>query len=147
MVFRNITNNDISILAHIYVETYNCPPWNDEWTIELATQKLDELINCCDSYGLVCVDDNKIIGAIVGNSEIYYNCQQFFIKDFFVMPSYQGKGIGGTLMNELEKKLKYKGIQKTYLFTSRTDKTEIFYQKRGYKSWNDMVMMGKDLNE
>lgn len=148
MIYEDIDKAYIPILAEIYVETYNAPPWNDKWTVSLATQRLDEMINCRDSYGLVCIDnESKIIGMIVGNSETYYNCAQFFIKDFFVIPSVQGRGIGSALMDELESRLKSKGIDKTYLLTSRTDKTEKYYQKRGYQSWNGMVLMGKFLNE
>ena len=146
MTFKTISKEHINCLAPIYVETYNRPPWNDNWTVTLATEKLDELINCCDSFGLICIDNqDNIIGAIIGDSETYYNCRQFFIKDFFVTPTWQGKGIGSKLMEELEKELSKQGISKTYLFTSRTDITECYYQKRGYESWNGMVMMGKNL--
>ena len=145
--YEILGNEHISKLAALYMNTYNTEPWNDEWTLELAATKLDEIINCRGSYGLACFDENDhIIGMIVGNSETYYNCTQFFIKDFFVVPAAQGRGIGSSLMSELESHLKGMGIFKTYLITSRTDKTESYYQKRGFKSWNGMVLMGKDLN-
>ncbi|SEW46312.1 GNAT family N-acetyltransferase [[Clostridium] fimetarium] len=148
MIYEIIDEKYIPKLAELYVETYNSPSWNDEWTISLATQKLYEMINCRDSYGLICLDDaSRIVGMIVGSSEVYYNCKQFFIKDFFVIPTLQGKGIGSGLMKKFESQLKGKGIDKTYLFTSRTDSTENYYQKRGYKNWNSMVIMGKNLNE
>ncbi len=146
MTFETINDTHISKLAELYVETYNAPPWNDAWTLSAAAQKLDEMINCRDAYGLVCCDEEgKSIGAIVGASEAYYDCRQFFIKDFFVAPAMQGKGVGTALMHALERNLKEKGVAKTYLFTSRGDQTEQYYHRRGYKSWNGMVMMGKDL--
>ena len=146
MLYQVINETHISKLAELYVETYNAPPWNDQWTLRLAMQKLDEMINCRDSFGLIaCEDESNILGMIVGSSEIYYNCKQFFIKDFFVIPSMQGHGIGTALMAEFESRLKNKGIDKTYLFTSRGDKTENYYQKCGYRSWNNMVIMGKSI--
>ena len=145
--YEVLEDKHIPCLARCYMETYNISPWNDEWTLESAAKKLDEMINCRDSYGLACFDkDCNIIGMIVGSCETYYNCRQFFIKDFFVIPSVQGKGIGSLLMGKLESHLKNMGIDKVYLFTSRTDKTESYYQKRGFKSWNGMVLMGKNLN-
>jgi len=52
------------------------------------------MINCRDSYGLICLDDvSNIVGMIVGSNDVYYNCKQFMIKDFFVIPILQGKGI------------------------------------------------------
>lgn len=62
-----------------------------------------------DTDVLVCIDDkSNIIGAIVGSSETYYNCKQFFVKDFFILPEYQGKGIGTAMITELETQLKNK---------------------------------------
>ncbi len=148
MIYRVISNQDITTLAKIYVETYNRPPWNDKWTNELAIQKLDELINCNNTFGLVCIDDSdNIMGAIIGDIETYYDCKHCFIKDFFITPNMQNKGIGSKLMTEFEKELLIKGISKTYLFTSRTDITEEYYKKRGFESWNGMVMMGKDITK
>lgn len=148
MIYKEISNEDIPRLATIYVKAYNCPPWNDKWTNKLATQKLDELINCNNSFGMVCIDDlDNIIGAIIGDIETYYDCKHCFIKDFFVSPTWQTKGIGSTLMHEFEKELLKKGISTTYLFTSCTDSTEEYYKKRGFETWNGMVMMGKDITE
>jgi len=48
-------------------------------------------------------------------------------------------------LNELERQLLSMGIQEMFLFTSRTDETEGFYRKRGFISWDDMVMMGKKI--
>lgn len=59
--------------------------------------------------------------------------------------SLRGKGIGTLLLDEFMSRLKDRGINEVYLFTSRTDLTEKFYQKRGFKSWNSMVMMGREL--
>ena len=30
---------NIEKLARVYVETFNSPPWNDEWTIEVLAPK------------------------------------------------------------------------------------------------------------
>ncbi len=146
MQYEEIGQIHIPCLAPLYVETYNAPPWNDGWTVPLAAQKLEELILCPGSYGLVALDDRgAFVGAIVGCRELYYDCVQFYIKDFFVSLHRQGEGIGSAMMREFEARLKGQGIDKTYLFTSRSERTEGFYQKRGYASWNDMVMMGKRL--
>ena len=132
------------LLAKHYVETYNAPPWNDQWTETLAFEKLSEMMNCHGAFGLVCyADSGDFAGVILGNSETYFNCKQFFIKDFFVPLALQGKGIGSLLMVEFEKRLAALGIDKVYLFTSKGARTEDFYKKRGFTTWDDMVLMGK----
>jgi hypothetical protein len=40
---------------------------------------------------------------------------------------------------------KGKGNKDIILFTARNDGTEVFYQRRGFHSLDDMVMMGKEL--
>lgn len=54
-------------------------------------------------------------------------------------------GIGTKILVEFEKQLKEKQILEIILFTSRDDGTEGFYKKRGLKSYDGMVMMGKQL--
>ena len=134
------------LLAKHYVEAYNAPPWNDQWTQTLALEKICEMMDCPGAFGLVCYDDNEnFAGVILGNPEIYFNCKQFFIKDFFVTLALQGKGIGSLLMAEFEKRLAAMGVNMIYLFTSKGERTEDFYKKRGFNTWSDMVLMGKEI--
>ncbi len=147
MIYKQILDEHIHELALLYIKTYNAPPWNDKWTVEIASLRLDEMINCRDAYGLVCVDeDNNIIGAILGVAETYHSCRQFLIKSFLIDPTHQGKGIGTQLLAEFENRLKAQGVTTTYLLTDREDK-ETFYNQRGYSSWNSLVVMGKNLDE
>ena len=150
ITYEILTNYHIPELSKFYMETYNSPPWNEKWTMEAATQKLDELINCRDSYGLAAVDENgNIIGMIVGISEgistSCYNIRQFCIRDFLVITSMHGNGIGSELMAELESHLKAMGIGRTYLITSSSNGTNSFYLKQGYTNIEGLVLMGKDL--
>lgn len=146
MKFVELEESLYPLLAKHYVETYNAPPWNDQWTEALALEKFGEMMDCRGVFGLVCYDDDdNFSGVILGNPEIYFDCKQFFIKDFLVPLSLQGKGIGSLLMVEFEKRLAAMGIDKVYLFTSKGERTEDFYKKRGFNTWDDMVLMGKDI--
>ena len=146
MKFVELEESQYPLLAKHYVETYNAPPWCDQWTEALALEKFNEMMDCRGAFGLVCYDDNdNFAGVILGNPEIYFNCKQFFIKDFFVPLALQGKGIGSLLMAEFETRLAAIGINKVYLFTSTGNRTEGFYKKRGFDTWSDMVLMGKDI--
>ena len=146
MKFLELEESQYSLLAKHYVETYNAPPWNDQWTEALAFEKISEMMDCRGAFGLVCYDDNdNFVGVILGNPELYFNCKQFFIKDFFVSLPLQGKGIGSMLMTEFEQRLAAAGIDKVYLFTSKGERTQDFYEKRGFNTWGGMVLMGKNI--
>ena len=146
MKFVELEPSVYPLLAKHYVETYNAPPWNDRWIEALALEKFAEMMDGRGAFGLVCYDDaNNFSGVILGNSEIYFDCKQFFIKDFFVPVALQSNGIGSLLMAEFEKRLAAMGVDKVYLFTSKRARTEDFYKKRGFDTWNGMVLMGKNI--
>ena len=146
MTFVALREHHLPMLAKHYVETYNAPPWKDEWTEALALRKLREMMDCSGALGLVCQDDDGgFAGAILGNTELYFDCMLFFVKDFFVPPALQGSGFGSALMAELERRLTDMGVEKLYLFTAKGERTEGFYQKRGFHRWEDMILMGKSI--
>ncbi len=146
MTFEIMQPTHLPELAQLYVQTYNAPPWNDKWTEELVTQKLSQMMHCEGFFGIISLDPHGAIsGMIIGEKEIYFNCIHFFVKDFCVAYDLRGTGIGSELLKELERQLIQMGIYQMYLFTSRMDETEGFYRRRGFESWEYMVMMGKTI--
>ena len=145
MKFEEITLKDINELAKIYVDTFNSSPWNDEWSIETASKRLKQMINCEGFYGIMTYEEDILCGMILGSEEQFYDGIMFNIKEFCVKNELRNKGIGSKILIEFEKRLKNKDITEVVLFTSRDDGTEGFYQRRGLKSYNSMVMMGKEL--
>lgn len=145
MRFEEITLSDISKLVKMYVDTFNSPPWNDEWSIETASKRLKQMINCEGFYGVMAYEEGILCGMILGSEEQFYDGIIFNIKEFCVKNEMRKKGIGTKILTEFEKRLKNKDITEIILFTSRADGTEGFYQRRGLKTYNSMVMMGKEL--
>lgn len=147
MRYEELKDDHIAALAKLYVEANNAPPWNDEWTEKSATCRLMQMLRCDGFYGLVSFEADSMTGMILSNHEYFYNRTHFFIKEFCVDVRLRNKGIGTLLLEEFITRLKFRGINEVYLFTSRTDVTEKFYRKRGFKSWDNMVLMGKSLGE
>ena len=145
MRFEEITLFDIGELAKMYVDTFNAPPWNDEWSIVTASKRLHQFVNCEDFYGLKVYQEEVLCGMILGSQEQFYNGIMFNIKEFCVKNEMRSRGIGTRILDEFEKRLKDKGVKEIVLFTSRDDETKGFYEKRGLKLYESMVMMGKQL--
>jgi GNAT superfamily N-acetyltransferase len=145
MSFEEITLSDINEITGMYVETFNSAPWNDEWTIETASKRLHQMINCEGFYGLKAYEEGILCGMILGSEEQYYNGIMFNIKEFCVKNEMRNKGTGTKLLTEFETRLKARGVTEIILFTSRDDATEGFYQKRSFKAINSIVMMGKEM--
>ena len=145
MRFEEITLHDIDELAKMYVDTFNAAPWNDDWSIETASKRLHQFVNCEDYYGLKVYQEEGLCGMILGSQEQFYNGIMFNIKEFCVKNELRGKGIGSKIFAEFERRLQNKGVTEIVLFTSTDDGTKGFYEKRGLKTYNSMVMMGKEL--
>jgi len=146
MEYEVMKEKHLPQLSEMYVEAFNAPPWNDEWTLESAYERLLQMMKCEGFYGLVAIDNNhSICGMIMGNHEIYFTGIHFHIKEFCVRTKLRRAGIGSALLKEFENHLAQKGIESIYLFTSKTDETEAYYQKMDYNSNQGMIMMGKNL--
>ncbi|MFF5996061.1 GNAT family N-acetyltransferase [Lysinibacillus sp. KU-BSD001] len=146
MRFEVINISDVNELAKLYVETFNAPPWNDEWSMDTASKRLSQMINGQEFYGLKAYEEETLCGMIMGNEEQYYNGKLFHIIEFCVKNDLQHKGLGTKILHEFESRLIRRGIREIILFTSREDRTEGYYHKRGFQSYNSMVMMGKNIN-
>lgn len=145
--YKELTREHINEIAEIYVRAFNSEPWNDEWTIESASKRISQMINCEGFDGFVACEGEKILGMILGNHEYYYNGMHFHIKEFCVDLDLRGKGVGAKLIEEFTKRLRVKGIDEIVLFTSRGEGTEGFYKKHGFKSFEGMVIMGKEIQK
>ncbi|MFT8709279.1 MAG: GNAT family N-acetyltransferase [Sporolactobacillus sp.] len=147
MDFFEISKQDITELADLFIATFNSPPWNDKWTTGTASKRLHQFINCEGFYGLKAYENTELCGMILGSEEQFYNGIVFTIKEFCVANDRRGKGIGTQIIAEFEKRLRGKGVSQLILATLREDRTEGFYRRRGFHSIETMVMMGKELNE
>lgn len=145
MIYNEITLNDITELTKMYVDTFNVSPWNDEWTLETAAKRLHQMICCEGFYGLAAYRNEVLCGMILGSEEQFYNGIMFNIKEFCVRNDMRNKGIGTKILMEFEERLRNKGVTEVILFTSKSNGTEEFYEKRGLKPYDGMVMMGKQL--
>lgn len=140
-----ITEEQISECIDVYINVFNVAPWNDNWTVETAHKRLNDMYIAPNFEGLAYVEDGKVKAAVFGNYEQFYDGIHYNLREFFVSNELQGMGIGSKLITELERTLKKIGITTIYLFTSKGNKTSEFYLKNNYSEWDGMAMMGKDI--
>jgi len=90
---------------------------------------------------LVAELDNCIIGAVMGG----FDGRRGLVYHLAVAQAYQNSGIGSTLMQELENRLKAKGCIRCYLLVTRENEAAIrFYEHSGWDRM-DLHIYGKDL--
>jgi len=126
--------------AEILAVSFN-EAFGDEWTHENALQKLTTFYNSPKFRGWVVEEGNKIIGGCIGNIETYFTGDYFYLKEMFIEPSLQRKGIGRELMNKIKEALKTEGIEMIILYTSNEGSQFSFYQRNGFNEMKGMRML------
>lgn len=133
----------IDTIADSFVSVFNSEPWNDSWTKEQAAERLTDIYNTPKFEGAVEIADGKIIGAIMGHGERYYDGIHFQISEFWVCKDMQGNGKGRKLLTDFTDYLKSKRIMHHYLITMHDGRTEGFYRNNGYITNEDLCVMSK----
>lgn len=145
MEYINFTQDKIPEVVDLFMQAFNNSSWGDSWTPETVTKRLMQMTGRPCDDGLICKKDGKPVGLILGTEEQYDKEIHFTIKEFCTHPDFKGQGIGKNLLAAFEKRLKEKGIDKTFLMTIEGEGTVGVYEKFGYVISDGMVMMEKKL--
>lgn len=145
MKYVKLDKSHLKECASIYIDTFNEEPWNDKWDDKTAYNRLDEIYETPGFIGLVAVDGDKVLAAVFGNLETWFEGYMYNLKEMFVKKSEKGKGLGSSLFSKLEEELKNHEVKSISLFTSKGDLTEKFYLKNGCVTESDMIMMCKEV--
>jgi ribosomal protein S18 acetylase RimI-like enzyme len=91
---------------------------------------------------LVAELEGKIVGTVIGG----FDGRRGLIYHLAVEPGQREHGIGGLLMEEVERRLQAKGCVRSYLLvTTENEQAMHFYEKRGWSRMDTVVTYGKDL--
>lgn len=91
---------------------------------------------------ILAEDDDKLIGTVFIIYDPWHSC----VYHLGVHPDYRNEGIANKLMNEAEKRLKARGIEKVTLFVEEENSKVVdFYKKRGWNICGKTICMEKGL--
>lgn len=107
---------------------------NRMYSIESLEQQLDN-----NQVFLLVQEDDIFIGyaSYEINSDLN---QKTKIHKLYVLPQYQGKGIGNLLIDEISKKAKLKNQSALFLNVNKNNKAVHFYQKVGFSTLYSTVI-------
>lgn len=128
----------------LYMDTFSKEPWNDEY--ESRQQVVDFFINHFKNnyfLGYVAIIDKKIIALSIGMKKPWIKGMEYYIDEFCVSDLMQGQGIGSEFLKEIEKINEADGIDGMILNTEKGYPSYNFYIKNGFKSINDLIVLGK----
>ncbi|PMP75379.1 MAG: GNAT family N-acetyltransferase [Aciduliprofundum sp.] len=108
---------------------------------------LKQSISSEDRVVLIAEDNGKIVGAILGEirDRLFYEPRrEIRVRDIYILPHYRKKGLGKLLLEELEKRVKGKGVDIiTVEFPNENLLAHKFYSALGMRSL--ICVYGKSL--
>ena len=138
-----VTIDNLEEITELYIETYKNEPWKENWKKEIAKEKIKDLIENNISENYCIKNDNKIIGAMFGRRNYFIDKKELYIDEFFIEYSSQRKGIGKYFLEYIENDIKQKNYSSIVLLTKKTFPSELFYQKNGFYTSKNMILMNK----
>lgn len=141
IAIRDMESEYLHVYAELFAAVFNAPPWNDAWTNETACIRIKNMMQTNTFVGKAIYDENDLKGIIWGQKEQYFDGIHFQIQEFCVKSAAQQKGYGKMLLEALRAELAASGVTNIYLITSRGERTEGYYQKRGFETSAHMILM------
>ena len=142
---RSCSMDHVSRYGEIYAKAFSGEPWNDPWKPEDAVIHVKEILEMKQSYGLEYVEDNKVVGFLLGSSMLFHYGRTFEINDLAVDPAYQGKGIAKVLLEQCIADMKAQGIVGIHLITANEGFLPDFYERHGFGREKEVILMGMEL--
>lgn len=143
-MISEIEEQDLPLLSQSYMRTFNGEPWLERWRYEDASKRLDHLYHAPGFYGLAFRKEQTVTGAVFGRIEHFYDGDTLQIEELWMEQTFQGKGYGSELIQNLKEKL-FGKVKSMFLITMHNPKTMGFYQKNGFTVNEGFCIMHMDL--
>ena len=142
---RSCSMDHVSRYGEIYAKAFSGEPWNDLWEPEDAVIHVKEILEMKQSYGLEYIEDNMVVGFLLGSSMLFHYGRTFEINDLAVDPAYQGKGIAKMLLEQCIADMKAQDIVGIHLITANESFLPDFYERHGFGREKEVILMGMEL--
>lgn len=129
MKYKVIDEKDFDGLANAMSMAYSEEPWNEQWSNDRAVRRLKAIMSNFQSVGLAAIENDRIVGGLLGFVDPYAEEDFFYVSELFVIPEKKKNGIGRNLIQELESILREKNISVIQLMSIEPNET--FYGKCG----------------
>jgi len=141
MKIRKATKKDFKEIAQILMKESSKKPYNEKYTMKIA---LKEVAKFSKDELYIATDEKEIMGFISSNITSD-NKKKAYIRELWLRPAYQKKGIGKTLVEFIEEIYKKKGVKTIRLLAKKNAGAFNFYKKIKYTELKEMVFMEKKL--
>ncbi len=143
------TQHDVTIREFSYPEDF--PEVRQLWEnagpgIQLRKsdepEEIEKKVRRDPDLFLVAINEGKIVGTVIGG----FDGRRGLIYHLAVTRELREAGIGRMLMEEVEKRMKNKGCNRSYLLVTRDNEYAMrFYENLGWSRMDNLYIYGKEL--
>jgi GNAT superfamily N-acetyltransferase len=143
--FRQLTPDDVQQGADIIVRVYAEAPWNEDWSVENAAARLNELATTPGCLAIGAFDGADFIGFAIAIPHTSVTGRGLYIAEIAILPQHQRKGIGTGLLERLEVWARDAGFFHVWLVSRRTGGVSAYYGRNGYEQSRTLGVYTKQL--
>lgn len=140
MRIRKATTKDIPEIARLMLAEFSKPPFEEKESISSVRKSLEFYLKI--GRGFVAVEDG-IIGVIIFKAEQWWEGPVILVEDLAVDHEHKRKGVGKSLVDEVEEYAKENKARLVSFTTHRKSSAVSFYKRHGYRVEKDTVFMSK----
>ncbi len=146
LILKEVLIEDIKICSELFYDVFTSSEWNFEWlTKDKAYNYFMDMFNTPNFQGFLLIDKDKAVGGCVGIGNPHFVNNQFEIKEIFINPALQKKGLGTLFLNKVENRLMDMDYQVITLYTQRKIPAFKLYKNENYSELSDTTHMIKVL--
>ncbi|WEO67927.1 GNAT family N-acetyltransferase [Rhizobium rhizogenes] len=145
IVFQRINYNQALCAATIIKHAYFEPPWNEEWSLDKATLRIEELLATPGWLGVGAIEDNKLCGFALGFPLTTVAGRGLYVAEVAVLPAYQRQRIGTKLLKLLEEEARISGFLNIWLVSQNEGAAAAYYDANAYRQSAKLRVYSKTL--
>lgn len=139
-----IKKNMIDDCVDLFIGTFTKEPWNDVYeSREQVVKFFNNHFNNNYFVGYAALLDNKVVALSIGMKKPWIEGFEYYIDEFCVSYEMQGRAIGSWFIKAIEVDIKEQGMNAIILNTEKDYPSQKFYEKNGFKTFNDLVILAK----
>lgn len=119
--------------GNVIVEAYAEAPWQESWSGENATARLEELTRTPGSVGFAAFDQELLIGFVFALPHTAAIGPGLQIAEMAILPRYQRQRIGSTLLSSVETEARALGYLHIWLVSRLNGGVAGYYRASGYE--------------
>jgi len=138
---RPISEEDLPPVADAFTTSFNAEPWTEAWTLETATACLRDLLALPRASHLAAWEGGTCLDAVLGHDSVKDHGLTHEVREMFVCPGAQGRGVGRELLSRHLAGAEGRGVNSVFLLTARDSVGEAFYSRLGFRRARRQIVL------